>query len=136
VKTIAARSKIVASADGSGLVSQAGRLPTSTESVSTGVSKWIRYRYGQSRIRATQARGPAPLSLLPEGLTHLHQGEPEKVQPLPQLRPLGSFIVGRQSDSPDAVHRARLHQHPITGAKQELSQIGMLAELGEIAPVS
>jgi len=39
-------------------------------------------------------------------------------------------MAGRQPDAPDPVPRGRLHEDPVAGGEQEVSQVRVLAELG------
>jgi hypothetical protein len=66
-------------------------------------------------------------------MTHLHQRETEKVKTEPLFRYGGTFIISSEPDTPDPILRRRLDEHPVAGTEQELAQVTMLAEFGQIA---
>src|SRR5262245_48860442 len=56
----------------------------------------------------------------------LHQREAEEVQPSPQEGVLGVLVICREPDAPNAIPRARLHEHAFLGREKKLSQARVL----------
>jgi hypothetical protein len=43
-----------------------------------------------------------------QAFSDIHQGKPQQVQPAPLKRILDMRVVDRETDAPNAIHRARL----------------------------
>jgi len=74
----------------------------------------------------------APLRSALEPVTDFHEREAEQVKAQPSVRGRGPFVVSTKADSPDPVLRRGLDEHPVTGAEQELAQIGVLPEFRHV----
>ncbi len=86
-----------------------------------------------ARLQRSANETPAPTSLRPQKLcADDHQREAEKVQSAPLERVLDLFIVRSETDAPNSIDWAGLHENPLAGGDEKVSKTTGLRELRQV----